>query len=217
MLSATPKTVSLFFLILVPVWSAPAPQATDIGSFDSMLQEISSSLFTDGTFTDATSTGSGDPASTTETYVTRVSLVGGPEITLAPGGATGDTTVLGSSTYTLAVPTSTDSSVSSSDSSSGSAGSGSSSSSSSTSPTSSPTSSSSPTTSSPSSTSTKPSSSSSTSTNKPSSTTSSTSSTSSSTTSPSSDAAVSLRPFEVPSTAGIVTVLLGLFFGAWIC
>ncbi|SJL03819.1 uncharacterized protein ARMOST_07176 [Armillaria ostoyae] len=237
MLDATSKTLLLFFLFLVPVRGAPAPQATDVGSFDSLLREISSSVFTDtatstGPFTEASSTNSGDPASTTETYVTRVSLVGGTEITLAPSGATGDTTVLGSSTYTLATPTSSDSSLSSqindstmsSDSSSSSISSASSSSSS-TSSTSSPTSSSSSTSSSPSSTSTSSSSSSSTSTNKPSSSSSSTSSssssgsssTSSSTTSPSSDAGVSLRPFEVPPTTGIVTVLLGLFFGAWIC
>ncbi|KAK0188977.1 hypothetical protein F5146DRAFT_1057458 [Armillaria mellea] len=184
----TSKTLFLFFLALGPVRGAPAPQATDIGSFDSLLQEISSSVFTDtvtstGTFTEASSTSSGDPASTTETYVTRVSLVGGTEITLAPNGATGDTTVLGSSTYTLAAPTSSDSSLSSSNPSS-----------SSTSSTSSPTSSSSPTSISSSSTSKSSSSSSSTSTNKPSSSTSSassssssgTSSTSSSTTSPSS-------------------------------
>ncbi|KAK0488976.1 hypothetical protein IW261DRAFT_1442547 [Armillaria novae-zelandiae] len=201
MLYATSKTLSLFFLILVPT----------IGSFDSMLQEISSSLFADtatstGTFTDSSFTGSGDPASTTETYVTRVSLVGAE--------STGDTTVLGSATYTLAVPTSGDSSVSSSDSSSGNASSASSSSS-----TSSPTSSSSSTHSSPSSTSTNSSSSSTTSTNKSSSTTSSSSSSSSSGTSSTSSMmlAVSLRPFDVPPTAGIVTVLLGLFFGAWIC
>ncbi|PBK72382.1 hypothetical protein ARMSODRAFT_954069 [Armillaria solidipes] len=238
MLDATSKTLFLFFLVLVPVRGAPAPQATDVGSFDSLLREISSSVFTDtatstGPFTEASSTNSGDPASTTETYVTRVSLIGGTEITLAPSGATGDTTVLGSSTYTLAAPTSSDSSLSSqindstmlSDSSSSSISSASSSSSSSTSSTSSPTSSSSSTSSSPSSTSTSSSSSSSTSTNNPSSSSSSTSSssssgsssTSSSTTSPSSDAGVSLRPFGVPPTTGIVTVLLGLFFGAWIC
>ncbi|KAK0446765.1 hypothetical protein EV421DRAFT_1791236 [Armillaria borealis] len=206
MLDATSKTLFLFFLFLVPVRGAPAPQATDVGSFDSLLREISS-FFTDtatstGPFTEASSTNSGDPASTTETYVTRVSLVGGTEITLAPSGATGDTTVLGSSTYTLAAPTSSDSSLSSqindstmsSDSSSSSISSASSSSSSSTSSTSSPTSSSSSTNSSPSSTSTSSSSSSSTSTNKPSSSSSNTSSssssgsssTSSSTTSPSS-------------------------------
>ncbi|KAK0238925.1 hypothetical protein EDD85DRAFT_828472 [Armillaria nabsnona] len=231
MLDAMFKTLFLFSLVLVQVRGAPAPQATDIGSFDSLLREISSSVFTDtatstGTFTEASSTSSADPASTTETYVTRVSLVGGTEITLAPSGATGDTTVLGSSTYTLAVPTSSDSSLFSSDSSSSSTSSSSSASSSnSVSSASSTTSSSSSTSSSTSSTSTSSSSSSSSSTNKPSSTTSSTSSslssgtssTSSSTTSPSSDAGVSLRPFEVPPAAGIVTVLLGLLFGAWIC
>ncbi|PBK99476.1 hypothetical protein ARMGADRAFT_1161129 [Armillaria gallica] len=230
MLDAMSKTLFLFSLVLVPIRGAPAPQATDIGSFDSLLREISSSVFTDtatstGTFTEASSTSNADPVtSTAETYVTRVSLVGGTEITLAPSGATGDTTVLGSSTYTLAAPTSSDSSLSSSDSSSSSTSS-SSSSSSSVSSASSTTSSSSSTSSSPSSTSTSSSSSSSSSTNKSSSSTSSTSSSSSSgtsstspsTTSPSSDAGVSLRPFEVPPTAGIVTVLLGLFFGAWIC
>ncbi|KAG7444932.1 uncharacterized protein BT62DRAFT_199340 [Guyanagaster necrorhizus] len=114
------KTLFLFLLIFVPIRGAPAPQATDIGSFDSLLQDISSSLLTPSTdaatstvtFTDMSSISSGDSA-----YVTRVSLVGGTEITLAPSGATGDTTILGSSTYTFAAPSSSDP-ITSSDSSS---------------------------------------------------------------------------------------------------
>ncbi|KAK0202639.1 hypothetical protein DFS33DRAFT_1341817 [Desarmillaria ectypa] len=231
MLGASSKMLFFLFLFLLPVLGAPAPQATDIGSFDSLLREISSYTATIGTFTDAASTSSGDSASATETYVTRVSLVGGTEITLVPGGATGDTAVLGSSTHTLAAPPSSDSSLfsmisgstTSSDSSSIQSSSTHSASSSSLSSTSSASSS---TSSSPSSTSTSSSSSSSsTSTGKSSSSASSTSSssssgtssTSSSTTSPPSGAGISLRPFEIPPTASLVTVLLGLFFGAWIC